>query len=411
MSEVSIDSLVGQYEIEIPGNGIDQTGIGSIQRKLCLWGFGEIPEIILLPNGEKVIWRWDWKVGGKGEYVGALPKRIGKFVWQARGVKLTPEQLSELGNIGSLFSGQHCKHWFDVVDRVSGFHWGQTDFGQPADCCYWGCHASAKDMILDNGGGAIRFFRDDSYFRQLGFARAWLAPWHDCWIVFNGYGLETLAIARILAAHLGHAYYRRIQLTNQGAKEGELWINNGAYLVGPQESVLKWESIDLEWEELKKYRCEHCDCRIAEDDHYHNPEGNDLCETCYNEYCFYCENCDKNCWVGNGCLTNGNILCQECWNESYFECGICEKDTRWDDGVQGPDEDYYCEGCYYKRYAHCDDCCKDFLIDNMVCRDDGHYCEKCAANHPEEEENPCPAVQCWVDYHKGKKENLCPAAQ
>jgi hypothetical protein len=199
---VTIEQIVGQHEIEIPGNGIDQAGIDKIQDRLHAWGFGTIPDDRLLPPNEKEVWHWEWKVAGKGEYVGALPKRIGKLVYQCRGVKLSPQQLSELGNIGAEHSGRHCKYWFDVVDRID---WGRTDFGQPSDCCFWGCHASAKDMILSNGGGAIRFFHGKGYRVAHGFARAWLAPWKDCWIVFNGYGLETLPIARILATHLDHA--------------------------------------------------------------------------------------------------------------------------------------------------------------------------------------------------------------
>jgi hypothetical protein len=388
---VSIGRLLREYEIEIPGNGIDQTGIDLIQDKLEEWGFGIIPDHKPLPPSENEFWRWEWKINGKGEYVGALPKRIGKLIYQTQGRKLLVEQLSELGNIGAVHSGRHRTYYFDIVDHID---WGRTDFGQPDDCCFWSCHASAKDMILDNGGGAIRFFYNDSYCVEAGIARAWLAPWKDCWIVFNGYGLDTLSIARILAAHLDHSYYRRIELSNRGDSQGELWINGGvAYLIGPQESVLRWDSVDLDWAPGTEYRCENCDCSIDENDHCHSPLNEDYCEECYSEYVFYCEQCNEDHWVRQSQETpDGELLCSFCWETYCFKCETCgetfwKRDERIDENG-----DLFCEECYLTQYAHqltgyrqqCNDCCKDYPIADISVRHDGYYCMDCVKNHPKE---------------------------
>jgi hypothetical protein len=382
---VSISQLLGRYTIDIPGNGIDLAGQDKIQSLLCEWGLGKIPDIIPLPKGSTTPWIWDWKVGGKGEYIGTIPKRIGKLVWQARGIKLSAEQLTELGNIGAAHSGRHCKYWFDIVDHTD---WGRTDFGQPSDCCFWGCHASAKDMILENGGGAIRFFHNESYSVEVGFARAWLAPWEDCWIVFNGYGLETLPIARILAAQLNHSYYRRIALKNNGCSDGDLWINGGAgYLVGPQESVLRWKSIDLEWEEESQLKCECCDCNITAEEHWHSPSGEDYCEYCYDENVFHCGECGEDYWIeGQSSPTpDGELRCRSCWEESCFECEDCGENTWKRNEVLNSDGESFCGECYYERFAHCDDCCEELPINDAICRDNGCYCTGCSENHPEKE--------------------------
>ncbi|KKK49685.1 hypothetical protein LCGC14_3132550, partial [marine sediment metagenome] len=118
-AQVCIDSLLGKYEIEIPGNGISLVGVAMIQQLLCAWGLPRIPAIIPLPEGSETPWVWDWKVSGKGEYIGTLPKRIGKLVWQARKVKLSPAQLTEIGNIGAAYSGKHFSYYFDIVDHIT----------------------------------------------------------------------------------------------------------------------------------------------------------------------------------------------------------------------------------------------------------------------------------------------------
>lgn len=386
-AEVSIDALVGRYEIEVPGNGISSIGIEQIQENLQDWGLDAIPDVILLPKGNTTPWYWDWKVGGKGEYVGTLPKRISKLVWQARGVKLTQEQLSKIGNIGSAHSGKHATYHFDVVNHAE---WGRSDFGQPDDCCFWGCHASAKDMILDNGGGAIRFFSSKSYNRLDGIARAWLVPWHDCWIVFNGYGLETLAIARILAAHFGHTYYRKVALRNNGESAGDLWINGGtAYLVGPQESVLEWEKIDLKWEEIEKYTCVRCGESIDENDHSHSPDGEDFCNDCFEERCFYCRHCEEIFWSsGVHWGPNEETLCEDCYNAECTSCAACNKILWFHDAIEDSEGERFCQKCYSDRYSECDNCEKEYLHDDLTQIDGGIYCEDCLSEHSEEEEEP-----------------------
>jgi len=363
----------GQHTIKIPGNGIAAPGIDAIKSQLFDWGFCPLPDD----------WCWDWRVGGKGEYVGTLTKRIGKFYYQKHATKLTPDQLTTIGNLGSQHSTRDETHLFDIVDRIG---WSAGDFGDEGSC-YWSCHASAKDMILDNGGGAVRFYDPET---QGGIARAWIVPWaNNCLLVFNGYGLETLPIARILAAHFDHAYYRRVELRNNDAFDGALWINGGAgYLIGPQSVVTTIDAIDLEWEESERFVCENCDCTIDEE-HDHSPDGEDYCESCYNDRVAYCDHCNENVWSDDaGCDPNGSTICDDCSSALVRWCEHCQKDVWESDTKEGPDGNTICESCYDEKVVECvccdakvwskdattdpngDECCRPCFNDRFTHCDD-----------------------------------------
>lgn len=349
MTKVDIESLLGEYMVEMPGNGISEVGIEEIQQYLRNWGLQSIPDTINLPDGTQIDWRWDWKVGGRGEYVGTLPKRIAKYLWQAHRSKLSGGELSKIGDIGAAHSGRHAIFHFDIVDEID---WEQTDFGQPESCCFWSCHANAKKMIADNGGGAIRFYHDDSYSIDEGFARAWLAPWQDCWVVFNGYGLEALAIARILAAHLGHTYYHRIGLMNFGRPDGSLWINatNGrtgsGFLVGPQDTVLKYCSIDLRWKEIGKV-CSSCE-ESFDGDSYTGPDDILLCEGCFHEEYFRCEECDEVGLRDDVCMAENGSYCETCFHNYYICCKECGEPVRRSDAIRMIGGREFCSECARK---------------------------------------------------------------
>ena len=349
----------GRHTIKIPGNGIAQPGIDAIRVCLTAWGLPRLP----------AEWCWQWRVAGKGEYVGALPKRIGKFYYQRFGEKLTPDQLTIIGNVGS----QHCDktetYAFDFVDRIE---WDRGDFGD-AGSCFWSCHASAKEMITDNGGGAVRFY--DSV--DGGIARAWIVPRDNgCLLVFNGYGMETLPITRVLAAHFGHAYYRRVSLLNNGASDNTLWVNGGVgYLIGPQDVVTKIDSIDLFWEEPEGCRCEHCGDGIDVDDHYHSPDGDDYCETCYHDRVFYCECCNENCWMDDAQTDpSGDLICDTCYSKSVRHCEHCDSSI-WDsDAKEDPDGKAICDSCYSDKVEACVYCDAELWREDVMVDTDGDSC-------------------------------------
>jgi len=360
----------GRFTVIIPDNGITPIGVDLIQDKLAGWLSARIPDGWLGKDGKHHSWEWTWKVGGRGEYVGALPKRVGKYAYQELGVKLTAKQLSEIGNLAAQHSVRNETYFCAIVDD---FDWSDGDFGDGGSC-YWGGNAGALDMLKDNGGRAILFWRDEAH--TTGFARAWVVPFEDCYVVFNGYGLETLPIARVLSAHLGHAYYRRINFANNGASAGTLWINGGtAWLVGPQSSVVEIDSIDLDWEEPEvSLSCERCGDSINEDYHSHAPDGNDYCEHCYCEHVSYCEHCSEDVWAEEAQSDpNGDTICDDCYRAKCSSCEGCD-DSFWNRDMK----DGYCPDCHLEKYSDCEECGKECHVEDLERVDDCDVCSECA---------------------------------
>ena len=357
------DNLFHQarHTIKVPGNGIAQPGIDAIKANLTGWGLPHLPDD----------WCWSWRVSGKGEYVGALPKRIGKWYYQEHATKLTPGQLTVIGNLGSQHSTQDETYHFDFVDHIG---WSAGAFGDEGSC-YWSCHASAKDMIRDNGGGAVRFF--NAGYGQGGMARAWIVPREDgCLLVFNGYGMETLPIARIVASHFGHAYYRQVKLTNNGDSSGSLYINGGTgYLIGPQAIVTTIDAIDLGWVDPDECSCERCGDAIDEEEHYHSPDGNDYCESCYQDRVVYCDSCNEDCWIDDSQADpSGDIICDSCHRDSVRCCEHCGEDIWEFDAKVDPDGNTICESCHSDKVVECIYCDAEVWSEDATTDPDGEDC-------------------------------------
>ena len=344
------------------------------------WGLPNLPDA----------WCWDWRVVGRGEYVGTLPKRIGKWYYQVHTTKLVPDQLTTIGNLGSRHSTRDETYEFDIVDHID---WLAGDFGDRGSC-FWSCHASAKEMILDNGGGAVRFFDPGTHN---GIARAWIVPRPDgCFLLFNGSGMETLPIARIVATHLDHAYYRQVKLTNNGESDGSLWVNGGTgYLVGPQAVVMTIDAIDLDWDD-QNCVCEHCGDRIDEEEHHYSPDGEGYCESCYFNRVFYCELCNEDGWLDDARSDpDGDIICELCYNDSVRWCEHCNKDVWESDAKEDPDGNTICYSCYSDKVVECGYCDNEVWSENALadpdnvacCRScfDDHFthCEDCEAVIPD----------------------------
>ncbi len=319
----------GPVTIEMPDNGITAVGRNLIRMKLLQWNFKPLP----------CNWVWEWQVMGKGEYVGAFPKRVGKYYYQEHKRKLLPVQLSEIGNLAS----QHIPRALTYYATIqASFNWERGQFSDP-DSCYWTCHKSAKNMILEEGGFTLKIYKDDLRSNERGFARCWIIPYGDQFIVANGYGLSTLAMTRIFARLMDDAYYHKIGLTNNGNNEGDLWINGQgmAYLVGEQFEVIKVSSIDLKIDGIDIAECYYCGDTVGPIDRveYHDPGGDSCCELCYSEKVTYCFSCSKDVYTREASFDpDEGMICNSCYNKKVVTCDHCEID-RWADG-----ESCSCEG-------------------------------------------------------------------
>lgn len=302
--------------IKVPINGISEEGQRYIRDYLNSRGYPQLPEN----------WDWEWKVA-RGPYAGTFPKRVARFFYKECQRKVGSDFISALGTLASQYVFKQEEFF---VDFTNDFSWSPGDFGEPTDSCFWGCRQWAKNMIYDNGGKSIRFYRDK--YGQ-GMARAWIVPapkkYENCELVFNAYSIDLLLVARIYA-HFKNQIYSQVCLLNNGSGEKMLWINLAkGYLIGPPQVITKLStdiSIDLKFDEWRL--CRYCRHTFSERDLIplrEESEGDFVCKQCieYYERCKYCHNLHlKNDII----IIENKKMCIYCAQElGYTQCGICRQ--------------------------------------------------------------------------------------
>lgn len=294
-----------RFEVKVPANGISETGQDGIQYQLSYWYNIQLPDD----------WQWVWRVGGKGEYVGNFPKRVAKWFYQTQQIKIPPDRMSVIGNIASENTRKEPRVYF--CDFTQKFDWNDGDFGDSGSC-YWGGRAGARQMLSDHDAWAIRFYKDDTY--EEGIGRSWVVPWRikgeKVLIAFNGYGpcdLGLLGQVRVLSCHFNHAYYKRIELDNEGSSGGMLHINGDnhgiGYILGEACIVAGVNHVDFHWDE--PVRCRNCGEFLSEDESFSLNDGT-FCESCYHDRTFYCENCNETYPNEDQREFNDMTVCIEC---------------------------------------------------------------------------------------------------
>ena len=273
---------------------------------------------------------------------GKFPKRVAKYLHR-QGIKAAPEIVSEIGNIASRHVAQQSEYWIDFTDTID---WRAGDFGD-AGSCYWGTNAAARDMLMENGAYAVRFYVP----HENGIGRAWLAPYGDAWILFNAYGpYDLMTIARVLS-HVFGVSYQRVRLTNQVSETGMLYINGGkgiAFGATP-------ELVDLEWEGCEA--CAECGCSIDLDESYPDPDGRAICEDCYCNSYSSCDRCGETFSHESIVECHGRhaaYLCEHCAGREGFEpCRDCE---HWHQcSARTIDDEPLCDSCA-EDWSYCDGC-------------------------------------------------------
>lgn len=295
------------FKVTTPAGDISSAGMCEIDTYLAMCGYGYLPE-----DFDAV---WCTKQG-------TLPKRIQRHLYKAKSIKLTSENLTQLGNIAKRHTTDGSTFILDFTQKID---WQDGDFGD-AGSCFWGDKAGAKDMLQQNKAYAIRAWRWRTAHAQFGlayqnvrgYARAWVATiGNNLFAVFNGYGETTLCLARLLALKFACGY-QRIHLTNKGDDGGALWINGGtAYAIGAWEKISRMEKFDLGWEEIYEEEtidCYACEARVDEDDAIRAYDRlglvNSYCQDCASE----CSNCAN--WYSSELVryhsATDQYLCRDC---------------------------------------------------------------------------------------------------
>lgn len=120
-------------------------------------------------------------------------------------------------------------------------------------------------------------------------------------------------------------------------------------------------------------------------------DGEYVCQDCFDEYYFYCEDCGRIEELDYGYWIEGDekMICSDCADNNYHTCEDCGRlvadgDHYWINNGRG---DYYavCDNCFDRGYYHCCDNCGDYFYeDNMHFRNDYCYCDSCYEEEREE---------------------------
>ena len=148
------------------------------------------------------------------------------------------------------------------------------------------------------------------------------------------------------------------------------------------DSSVSYYDIDY-FDDLEKGR-RNCDlCGESTGDNLVYTEGDGtLCEYCWGEHYFYCEDCDSDHPREDALEgVNGESLCVNCWNNKYYSCETCNKAVRHNDSYIGADRIHCCEDCWNEYNFFCEECGEVTDIDDRIEDNESkEYCYSCYNN-------------------------------
>lgn len=382
ITDVGINLLSSQFYTYIK-QGTSDFKFEELYAKFAKWSFANPQEF--LPDD----WVWQYAVGGRGQYIGNMARRMSKLAWNEFNIVLAKEQLAVLGQLARDNSNTAETVYIDFTDKLD---WNAGEFGD-AGSCYWGGHNRAREILMDHAALGLRLWRSPEVYGKPrgyredypGIGRAWVIPpaSHEIGnytLIYNGYGgttkpngdhtnLSTLWFARILAAFLG-TDYKKVKLLNNGNWDGEVYVNNGnAYAVGDWLTLADLTSVDLEWDASNNYdgnddddnayTCEGCGWSSDDEDNFYYSQGDQgpYCEECYDERWTHCASCGSEISVREVYDAEDDAYCYDCYNELFFECYKCGNVESKEDAYLVDDENPYCERCIeHNDIQHCYEC-------------------------------------------------------
>lgn len=187
-------------------------------------------------------------------------------------------------------------------------------------------------------------------------------------------------------------YFRMEEDRNSRRSRGFRWypflIRGLESEVRAQEAKEREDKI-MELKEKGEYEevvCSHCGCVLVEgvDEIFTNPNGEPMCEECFETNCFTCEDCGDICWKEEGCQVYDSddepfkMICEICkFNGSYAECERCGHLVQEDDSIS----DGYttiCRTCERRYDYHaCYECGSISTEDEMQYYNGDWYCPDC----------------------------------
>lgn len=237
-------------------------------------------------------------------YSGTWIKRFASHCYKQRGITLSDEEMSKLGEIISRFTPKtNITHYFEIA---KAFTWKPGAFMESPNSCWWSSYDSSRmGMIKDPRGYAVLFYDSETKYtnesKKYGIGRCWLINEPDYGIIFNAYGISLPVIANCLSSALGLTY-KSITLTspnsfinmgNLNNEEGRGGNEGVGYILAKDVNKFK-SSIDIGDIRARDTTCKECGEEIFKKD--------------------------------NIKLLNGYV-CRSCCADLYFRCNICSEYT------------------------------------------------------------------------------------
>ena len=246
---------------------------------------------VRLPNW----WGWVSRIPNekRRKYIGSFSKRVGRYVRSTTGKKVSSQHLGTIGSLVEQHSNLLDEEDF-IIDFTDKFDWKDGDFGDE-ESCFWGSNDEALQKMEEGGVLAVRFFTHSlCYDEYRGYARAWMFPTfvkkRRCFIVFNGYGLQTSQIVNIVSPFLKCAY-KNVPLKNNAIDGGLIYINGGSgFLLGERSvisSVKKWD-MKIKTSDIV---CGMCGAYVEYEDSYEIIDNIIYCHKCFSKRFFECDGC------------------------------------------------------------------------------------------------------------------------
>lgn len=436
-----------KYVVEVPANGIPLPGVDAITAYLAeidvrvpgeydaglLEQYVNYRQYNVRAGLDDAGFEWVWKTTR-----GTLPKRLDSTLRRLWDVKLPREAISQLGNIASEHTERINRH---VLEFTQDFGWQRGEFGDD-DSCFWTERRGAKGMLHSMGAYALRFYNPDD--DECGWARSWLVPTNDFYVLFNAYSKDNIGVcydalsqSRILAYFLGCSYKRVDPLLNNGTGDDMLWINGRkqndytseriphGYVVGYPEDIADVKEYDFkcvnvdseEDDDDDSYACcACCGCDLGEYDVYLSPGGAHYCESCYDERYTSCERCEETVHWDDIYCVDGQTWCDYCTRRYASWCDYCEEYHCVDDchsvvvNDRG-DAETWCTSCCENYADRCDECCEYFANVPLTTVHGGFVlCPTCVSTHTEECEI-CGSINypnrwngsCYCEYNRDQR--------
>ena len=200
----------------------------------------------------------------------------------------------------------------EYIDVVLHANWDDGYFGKRGSC-WWECYYQSRPTLIENGGGAIRFYNKpsyrDSFYDCDGYGRAWFAPFYpddlqgvDGFLIFNIYGFsEKMADVKLLVETLlGESVYIENIRFNPCTDESEIpYINGGRAYAITNKPVSQmyyyqpdWVYIDEIDDYAKAFTCDNCSERMTQEESNVDEQTDEIyCNDCFARLFTECPNC------------------------------------------------------------------------------------------------------------------------